>query len=633
MANIVGTPYEIFLDNDGMPLEAGYIYVGVSGMNAETNQVPTFWDESLTIPASQPIRTSNGVPVYLGSPGRLFTAQGYSLVVKDKAQQLVFSALSQSNSVLETVYDSTTQLFASQEQARGAGTVWQAGRYSYTEAAPTAVDALDIQGDGTTTAGGVKLYAESPLERITIPSAMQFSDAGLAELPGLQFTQADGAELTTLAQVALTNSTQSDYAKISLNVDGNRDNNTTAVTGILVDLFRKGGGFAELSAVYCDTGVRITDNVEYAQFKIGVDYCGTGVLIDTDDGTTPDEMILDISGHECTTFFEASGTNKMTGVVTFACEQCDSYGARFEQGWWQVSGVLRGVGRVSDGGVLISGDAQVAGTLRVLGASDVNCEWLLDVQGGFLQNLTVIAGTSFANGGRILGGTQGALTFVMAQAPTPGGTGLKLGDSAGSALVGFHLLPGSYMTSGADVLDLDNCNSCVLDGFFSGNITIGAGSFDNTIYISRRSAEAVTFTNNRTAEDNKIIFRGTYTRAQMNAFNGGTAGSGCIKGMEVEACENFNFAPAWFDGTQWVPVYGTLFSTRVTVLDGTATISAPHGLTADPGNAFLRITPEDNMNGVSWWGNVNATSVIVNTDGNVTGDKRFQVVLEYTKAT
>jgi len=44
-------PFPIFNDTNGVPLQSGYVYVGVAGMNAEANPIPVFWDKALTIPA------------------------------------------------------------------------------------------------------------------------------------------------------------------------------------------------------------------------------------------------------------------------------------------------------------------------------------------------------------------------------------------------------------------------------------------------------------------------------------------------------------------------------------------------------------------------------------------------------
>lgn len=100
----MSTPFKVmpgyisFQDIDGSPLESGFIYVGESGLNPESNPVSVYWDEALTIPAAQPIRTIGGFPSNNGTAGNLYTASNpYSLIVKNKNGSLVRSNLSVSD--------------------------------------------------------------------------------------------------------------------------------------------------------------------------------------------------------------------------------------------------------------------------------------------------------------------------------------------------------------------------------------------------------------------------------------------------------------------------------------------------------------------------------------------------------
>ena len=88
----IAAPFPIFTDLDGQPLEAGYIWIGVENAAPQTNPVAVYWDSALTQPAAQPIRTSNGLPLNNGSPSRIYTASGYSILVQDKRGMLVYSA-------------------------------------------------------------------------------------------------------------------------------------------------------------------------------------------------------------------------------------------------------------------------------------------------------------------------------------------------------------------------------------------------------------------------------------------------------------------------------------------------------------------------------------------------------------
>ena len=90
----IPTPFPIFTGTDGFPLEDGYIYVGVQSVNPITNPKPVYWDSAMTIPAAQPIRTSGGYAVRNGSPARVYVDGYYSIIVRNKNGELVFSKLS-----------------------------------------------------------------------------------------------------------------------------------------------------------------------------------------------------------------------------------------------------------------------------------------------------------------------------------------------------------------------------------------------------------------------------------------------------------------------------------------------------------------------------------------------------------
>jgi hypothetical protein len=84
--------YPVFHDLQGKPLDAGYIYIGIAGGNAEGQPLTVYWDEARTIPAEQPIRTIAGYPDRNGSAGAIYVAGDYSITVRDKNRVLVYSA-------------------------------------------------------------------------------------------------------------------------------------------------------------------------------------------------------------------------------------------------------------------------------------------------------------------------------------------------------------------------------------------------------------------------------------------------------------------------------------------------------------------------------------------------------------
>lgn len=83
---------QIYYDKDGTPLDAGFIYIGQVSQNPETNPVAVYWDSALTLPASQPIRTLNGYPSRQGVIANIYTASSFSITVKSKRKELVFTS-------------------------------------------------------------------------------------------------------------------------------------------------------------------------------------------------------------------------------------------------------------------------------------------------------------------------------------------------------------------------------------------------------------------------------------------------------------------------------------------------------------------------------------------------------------
>ena len=94
MSYIIESPFPSFNDTDGSPLNNGYVYVGSANLNPVTDPIPVYWDEALTQPAAQPIRTINGYLSRNGSPGRIYTNfVTYSFRVTNNKGEQVFSDL------------------------------------------------------------------------------------------------------------------------------------------------------------------------------------------------------------------------------------------------------------------------------------------------------------------------------------------------------------------------------------------------------------------------------------------------------------------------------------------------------------------------------------------------------------
>ena len=108
-ALLVESPYPLFTDDDGVALEDGYIYIGTANLDPVANPLNVYFNQSLTLLASQPIRTSGGYPVYEGSPARLFANSDYSIRVLDKTGSLVFSAATAASGSGDVVTTTATQ--------------------------------------------------------------------------------------------------------------------------------------------------------------------------------------------------------------------------------------------------------------------------------------------------------------------------------------------------------------------------------------------------------------------------------------------------------------------------------------------------------------------------------------------
>jgi hypothetical protein len=91
MTEIV-SPFAQFFDTSGAPLNNGNIYIGTANLDAQSNPIPVYWDEALTIPAAQPLRTLNGYIVRNGTPARIFTnADNFSMTVQTGPARTVWS--------------------------------------------------------------------------------------------------------------------------------------------------------------------------------------------------------------------------------------------------------------------------------------------------------------------------------------------------------------------------------------------------------------------------------------------------------------------------------------------------------------------------------------------------------------
>ena len=88
----VQVPYPVFYDRDGQPLDNGNIYIGIANLDPVTNPLQVYYDESLTLTASQPLVTSGGYVYRNGTPTQLYVnANDFSITVNDSKDLFVYS--------------------------------------------------------------------------------------------------------------------------------------------------------------------------------------------------------------------------------------------------------------------------------------------------------------------------------------------------------------------------------------------------------------------------------------------------------------------------------------------------------------------------------------------------------------
>ncbi|KRA62166.1 hypothetical protein ASD89_24090 [Caulobacter sp. Root656] len=89
---LVQNPFELFLGLNGAALNGGKVYIGVAGMDPQTNPQQVFWDAAGTVPAAQPLPTQGGYVMRAGTPARVYTASPFSMRVRDRFDVQVFYA-------------------------------------------------------------------------------------------------------------------------------------------------------------------------------------------------------------------------------------------------------------------------------------------------------------------------------------------------------------------------------------------------------------------------------------------------------------------------------------------------------------------------------------------------------------
>lgn len=167
MPSSIVSPFPVFNDLDGTPLENGYIYIGQSNLNPETAPVNVFWDAARTIPAAQPIRTIGGFPSRNGSPSNVYVeADTYSITVRNSRRVFVYSAFDQTDAP-SSVFDISTQVIT----ATAGQTTFTLTTFTYLPG----TDTLQVYRNGLRLTSGTD-YAESSTSTVTMTSPAAAGD-------------------------------------------------------------------------------------------------------------------------------------------------------------------------------------------------------------------------------------------------------------------------------------------------------------------------------------------------------------------------------------------------------------------------------------------------------------------------
>lgn len=465
-----------------------------------------------------------------------------------------------------------------------------------------------------------------------IDSRLDIGGESIVKFSNATIKQEDAANLPVLVRVGMGITDRSQRGVLELFTDGNRENNTTEVTGIEVNNLKRTMSKLVLGSINSDVGVRFSGDAELFQADTFTQHCGIGVHFTNDGVTTPDEALIHHTAHDCDTFFKADGPVKMSGELHISGEQSNSWGMDISCGWWNLYGEMRGVGNLGGGGYKQSGDSgvRVSVELIVSGGDSTNCEYLSDIQGGICQNLRIYGSGNFKNGMRIKNGADGSVMFVMVSNAGEGAGLLLQGASSSALCQNMHILPGSRVFGGASgqpALSLEFAFSNLIElSQVAGSIKIDAASGRNVITVHPRSVGNVSFENLRTQVDNVVVLRGAHSLTTLNAI------VGLFRGVRVERVIDWQGAGGYYDGSRWVREDGLIASGTITIASGASSGFVPHGLgTGNPGAAALSIYPTSQVgSGISWYAQTQTNNLVVTLSGAAPSEITFSYVLRKT---
>ncbi|MDC5195567.1 SGNH/GDSL hydrolase family protein [Acinetobacter baumannii] len=170
MSNKVTTPYPLFSDIDGSPLNAGFLFLGESEKDAEQFPIVAYWDEAKTQVVEQPVSTRNGFIVKENLPAKIFIEEeSCSITIKNQSGTLIQKV--ESYDQLSTVKGVKGLIEVEKNRALAAESALDTKINTETARATAAEAALDTKIN----ANGVgnrayKTYAEMDADKANIPA-------------------------------------------------------------------------------------------------------------------------------------------------------------------------------------------------------------------------------------------------------------------------------------------------------------------------------------------------------------------------------------------------------------------------------------------------------------------------------
>ncbi|MGX9357529.1 hypothetical protein ACS3SW_20805 [Roseobacteraceae bacterium S113] len=351
-----------------------------------------------------------------------------------------------------------------------------------------------------------------------------------ADLYSVRIRQGDGANLSEM----ITHSGfGNDSGLFRARLDGNRDANTTPVTGFCVNGTMAGTLIElDIAGQNCDTLVHVPLETEHCEIRAAGRSCGTVLEINTETNTC-DENNITIYGYQSDTLFKTTGAQKSSGQVDVFGEVISDWALNLENGWYSLGGIVRSCGVTSGGGVRIANSQggrfhfrglQLYGQTPAPNNGTVGL--LCESSEAFLEGQIILG--QFDQGAWIKSCKLGSSLRLNVTSTSANGDALRFGDAAGGSYVDGAFF--DVETNGAPAahygIHLDNVRNSVVRILGNSNggdsdVHIGATSFDNTIEIGRRIANSRVITSDRTQNDNVVMFMGSYTDSDLGSLNGG----------------------------------------------------------------------------------------------------------------